>query len=121
VAAPLLASPILLDSSTSTVGAIAFVAVWTVISYCVLFPAATFLRDLGRGTRVVFGVGVAAVLLALLMTWVGGFVVAPALATVPLAASFMGTGRLSLLRAPVAIALLLLSCGWYIAILVAAG
>ena len=86
-----------------------------------LVPAAAFLDKLERGTWIIYVVGAAAVGLAISLTIAGGFTVAPALATVPLAASFDRTGRLSWVRAPIAVALLLLSCVLYVWIFVEYG
>jgi hypothetical protein len=118
VAAPLLLSPYLFDQGTDLAPALAAVGVWIVISYCFLVPAAVFLRDLHRGTRILYAVGLAAVVLAVSLSIAGGFTVAPALASIPLAASVGPTGRVQWIRAAFALVVLALACALYVQILV---
>jgi uncharacterized membrane protein YfcA len=77
---PLLASAVFFDEDTSTWGAIVFVLVWIGIAYLVLVPAAIVVRRRGRGGRVLFTIGMAAVALAESLTIGGGFAAAPGLA-----------------------------------------
>ena len=105
------------DSDTDTWPAIAAVLAWTGIAYLVLVPAAIVVHRRGRGGRILYAVGMAAVALAESLTIGGGFVAAPGLATVPLAASFRPAGGLAPLRASFAVAVLLLTCVWYVAVL----
>jgi hypothetical protein len=89
------------------------VLAWTAIAYLVLVPAVLGARKRRPG-RMVFTVGLVAVLLALSVTFAGGFAAAPGLAAVPLAASFRETGGLAPLRAAVSIGVLALTCAWYV-------
>jgi hypothetical protein len=114
---PLLASAVFFDKDTSTWGAIVFVLVWIGIAYLVLVPAAIVVRRRGRGGRVLFTIGMAAVALAESLTIGGGFAAAPGLAMVPLASSFRPTGELARLRAATSIVVLVLTLTWYVAVL----
>jgi hypothetical protein len=105
------------DSDTETWSQIVFVLVWTGIACLVLVPAVIVVRRRGHGGRILYTVGMAAVALAESLTIGGGFVAAPGLATVPLAASFRPAGGLAPLRASFALAVLLLTCVWYVGVL----
>jgi hypothetical protein len=115
-----LASAVLFDPETGTWNAVVIILVWTGIAYLVLVPAAIVVRRRGCGGRILFTVGMAAVALVESLTIASGFTVAPALATVPLAASFRPAGAAARVRAATSVAVLALTLAWYAGVLATA-
>jgi hypothetical protein len=103
------------DDGISTRGFIGLVVALTLVAYGAIALAAKSLN--GRDERIVaFVCGIAAVVLAVMMTFFGGFAIAPALATIPLAASARAGGGWYRGRAVASVAILAATLAWYIAI-----
>jgi hypothetical protein len=114
---PLLAAPVVLDEGLSVRGALLFVGIWTALAYATMGLAALDLRSTSSGGRLAFAGGLTVVLLALLLTFAGGFAVAPALCLIMAAASVRLTGRLAAPRFTISVISLLATSAWYVALL----
>jgi hypothetical protein len=104
----------LTDGSADLVGALIFVGLWSV--FVGLWVGIAWLDLLRPGSRgyAAFATGIAAIVLAVLLTIVGGLIVLPALCLIPLAAS-----RGFRVRTAISMVLLVAASLLYVAVLVA--
>jgi hypothetical protein len=115
LAAPALtALAMLTDGGADVVGALIFIALWTVfVGLWVGIAWLDLLRPESRGYAA-FAVGIVAIVLAVALTIVGGLVVLPALCLIPLAAS-----RGFRVRTAISMVLLAAASLLYVAVLIA--
>jgi hypothetical protein len=101
----------------TTRGFIGALVALTAVPWLLLALAAWSFRGRDDGL-VAFICGIAAVILALMLTFAGGFVVAPVLALIPLAASARDVGGWHRGRLIVASILFAVSTAWYVLVIV---
>jgi hypothetical protein len=117
VAAPLLVLVLAAGEDWSTTrGLVGAVVALTVIPWLLLALAAWSFGGRDDGL-VAFICGIAAVIMALMLPFLGGFVVAPVLALIPLAASVRDAGGWHRGRLVVASVIFVVSTAWYVLII----